>query len=108
MYFVSDEAGCIVSNIFGLGKTNPVSVEMNGIVMVNHMIETFYILDKFHDVDISCLYYIFHSYFICRQLDKRIAIRATVSSILTKKDSLICHIYYLGIEMNIDVYNLIQ
>ena len=41
LYFVSDEAGCIVSNILGLEKTNPVSVEMNGIVMVNHMIETF-------------------------------------------------------------------
>ena len=109
LYFVSDEAGCIVSNIFGLGKNSPVavSVEMNGIVMVNHMIETFYILDKFHNVNISCLYYIFHSYFIYRQLDKRIAIRATVSSILTKKASLICHIYYLGIEMKIDVSNLI-
>ena len=42
LYFVSDEVGCIVSNILGLEKkTNPVSVEMNGIVMVNHMIETF-------------------------------------------------------------------
>ena len=41
LYFVSDEAGCIVSNILGLEKTKPVSVEMNGIVMVNHMIETF-------------------------------------------------------------------
>ena len=74
---------------WGWKKNSPVSVEMNGIVMVNHMIETLYILDKFHNVNISCLYYIFHSYFIYRQLDKRIAIRATVSSILTKKASLI-------------------
>ena len=41
LYFVCDEAGCIVSYTLGLEKTKPVSVEMNGIVMVNHMIETF-------------------------------------------------------------------
>ena len=72
---------------------------MNGIVMVNHMIETFYILDKFHNVNISCLYYIF------RQLDKKIAIGAAVSSILTQEGSL--DMAFLGVEMEIDVSKLI-